>query len=341
MTRHPLLLAITVVDALSVALLLYAAWFAVRTLTAWAPNSYDRTQLRLERRVETAEIAARFGLGFFSLTSVLLVVAISQVLPPIVPGAMCGTGVIQSSQGLLNKAIWFRTLGVLAVYLWAALSKLDRRQPDSPLARVNARVLLLAAALVAAAAVITAQAFIAIDLQQPVDCCTVVYETLRQGAVEVVLSGKWLAGAYVAMSLGLLACSLWTIVTGGTQQFLATAALCAALAVWLPIAALALIDSFAAYYYEVLQHRCPWCLFLPEHGRVGYLLFAALLAAALEGPVALLSVKVGISHPQLSPEAQRRCRTAVVRVLVANVVFFCLAVFPAILWRLRYGVWMG
>jgi hypothetical protein len=122
---------------------------------------------------------------------------------------------------------------------------------------------------------------------------------------------------------------------------LASAALCAALAVWLPLAAIALTESFAAYYYEVLQHRCPWCLFLPEHGRVGYLLFAALLAAALEGSVALLSAKVGICHPQLSSEAHRRCRTAAVRVSVANVVFFCLAVFPAILWRLRYGVWMG
>jgi hypothetical protein len=341
MTRHPLLLAITVVDALSAALLLYAAWFAVRTLTAWAPDSHDSVQLRLERRIETAEIAARFGFGFFALASVLWVVGISQVLPPIVPGAMCGTGVIQSSQGLLNKAIWFRTLGVLAVYLWVALAKLDRRQPDSPLARVNARVLLLAAALVVVAAIVTAQACVAIDLQQPVDCCTVVYETLRQGSEGVVFSGKWLAGVYAATSLGLLGCSLWTILTGATRRFLASAVLCAALAVWLPLAALALIESFAAYYYEVLQHRCPWCLFLPEHDRVGYLLFAALLAAALEGPVALLSAKVGISHPQLSSEAHRRCRTAAVRVSVANVVFFCLAVFPAILWRLRYGVWMG
>ncbi len=202
MTRHPLLLAITVADGLSAALLLYAAWFALRTLTAWAPDSCDSVQLRLERRIETAEIAARFGFGFFAVASVLLVVAISQVLPPIVPGAMCGTGVIQSSQGLLNKAIWFRALGVLALYLWAALAKLDRRRPDSPLARVNARLLLLAAGLTAAAAVFTAQASLAIDLQQPVDCCTVVYETLRQGAVEIVLSGKRLTGAYAAMSLG-------------------------------------------------------------------------------------------------------------------------------------------
>lgn len=341
MTRHPLLLAITVADGLSAALLLYAAWFALRTLTAWAPDSCDSVQLRLERRIETAEIAARFGFGFFAVASVLLVVAISQVLPPIVPGAMCGTGVIQSSQGLLNKAIWFRALGVLALYLWAALAKLDRRRPDSPLARVNARLLLLAAGLTAAAAVFTAQASLAIDLQQPVDCCTVVYETLRQGAVEIVLSGKRLTGAYAAMSLGLLACSLWTIAAGAARRLLAASALCLALAVWLPLAASALIDSFAAYHYEVLQHRCPWCLFLPEHGRVGFLLFAALLAAALEGPVALFSAKVGLSHPQLSSEAQRRCRAAAVRVLAANAVFFGLAVFPAILWRLRYGVWMA
>lgn len=340
MTRHPLLLAITVADGLSAALLLYAAGFAIRALTAWAPDACDSSQLRLERRIETAEMAARFGFVFFSLASVLLVLGISQVLPPIVPGAMCGTGVIQSSQGLLNKAVWFRGLGVLALHLWAASAKLDRRRPDSPLARVNARLLLLAAGVTAAAAVVTAQAFLAIDLQHPVDCCSVVYDVLRQETVEFMLSGRRLTGAFAAMSLGVLASGVWTLAAGAARRLLAATLLSAAVAVWLPLAASALIDSFAAYYYEVLQHRCPWCLFLPEHGRVGYPLFAALLAAALEAPVALLSAKAGLSHPPLSCESQRRCRTAVVRVLAANVIFWGLAVFPAVLWRLRYGVWM-
>jgi hypothetical protein len=341
MTRHPLLLAVTVGDGLSAVLLLYAAWFAVQTLTAWNPGSSDRVQLRLERRIEAAEIAARFGIGFFFLASALTVVGICHVLPAIVPGAMCGTGVIQGSHGLLNKALLFRTLAILAAYLWAALAKLDRRQPDMPLVYLNSRLLLLAVALVAAAAVITAQAAMALDMQQPVDCCAVVYDRLRPEPAEFVPSGMWRPWTYAASSLVLLVCGLWAGAAGSSRRVLAAAALCTALAVWVPAAALSLVDCFAAYHYEVLQHRCPWCLFLPAHRMVGYLLFAALLAAGLEGPVALASAKAGASRPQLLAAAQRRCRTAAMRVLLAGLFFSCLAVFPAILWRLRYGVWMG
>jgi hypothetical protein len=339
-TRHPLLQAVAVCDGLSAALILYAAWFAVQTLTIWDPASSDRFQLRLERRIETAEIGARFGLAFFSLASALMVIGICHLLPAVVPGAMCGTGVVQGSDGLLNKALLFRFVAVLVGYLWAALVRLDRFRPDSPLMLLNARFLLLAAALVAAAAVVTAEAAMALDLQQPVDCCAVVYDRLRRGPAVFAPSRPRLLWIFAVSSLAMLASAGWTAAAGPSRRVRAAAAMCAALAVWVPAAMLALAECFAAYYYQVLQHRCLWCLFLPEHHLAGYPLFAALLTAALEGPVAWAAARVGRSHPQLAAAAQRRCRSAAVRVLLAGGVFCGLAALPAVFWRLRFGVWM-
>jgi len=339
-TRHPLLQAVAVCDGLSAALILYAAWFAIQTLTVWDPASSDRFQLRLERRIETAEIGARFGLGCFFLASALMVIGICHLLPAVVPGAMCGTGVVQGSDGLFNKALLFRAVAVLAGYLWAALARLDRLQPDSPLLILNARFLLLAAALIAAAAFITAEAAMALDLQQPVDCCAVVYDRLRRGPAVFAPSRPRLLWIFAVSSLAMLACAAWTAAADPSRRVRAAASLCAALAVWVPAAMLALAECFAAYYYQVLQHRCLWCLFLPEHHLVGYPLFAALLTAALEGPVAWAAARVGRSHPQLATAAQRRSRSAAVRVLLAGGVFCGLAALPAVFWRLRFGVWM-
>jgi hypothetical protein len=341
MMRHSLLLAVAVGDGLSVLLLLRAGWCALQVMSSWAPDSPGRPQLRLERRIESADIAARCGIGLFFLSSVLVVFGISNVLSAVVPGAMCGTGVVQGTAGFLNKALAFRAVAAAAAYLWAALAGLDRRQPESPLALTGARLLLLAAVLVTAAAVVNARAFSALDLQQPVDCCAVVYDSLRTQKEAFTPPCGWQPWAFGAGSGVLLACGFWVRSAAPGRQVRAAAALCASLAVWLPVAALALVDCFAAYIYEVLQHRCPWCLFLPEHGGVGYLLLAALAAAALEGPVAFASAKAGVSRPPLAAEAGRRCRAAATRVLVAVSVFAFLAVLPAVLWRLRFGLWMG
>ncbi len=254
---------------------------------------------------------------------------ISNVLPAVVPGAMCGTGVVQASAGLLNKALIFRALACVTAYLWASLAALDRRQPESLLALPKARLMLPAAALVTAASALTIRAFSALDLHQPVDCCAVVYGNVRLETDALVPSFGWLPWAFGATTCALLACGFWVRAAARDRQLRAATALCAVLATWLPIAALALVHCFAAYTYEVLQHRCLWCLFLPEHGRVGYVLLAALAAAALEGPAALAAAKAGGLRPRLANEARRRCRAAATRVLMAGSVFAALAALPA------------
>ena len=111
--------------------------------------------------------------------------------------------------------------------------------------------------------------------------------------------------------------------------------------VWVPLTTLVLVRLLAPYHYEVLHHHCPWCLFLGEHGMVGYPLFAALLLVVLEVPAALLSGAVGRARPAVAAEATVRVRQAGLRIVVAVLAFVALAGGPALLWRLRHGVWMG
>jgi hypothetical protein len=110
---------------------------------------------------------------------------------------------------------------------------------------------------------------------------------------------------------------------------------------WVPIAAITLIKIFAAYYYQVLHHHCPWCLFLAEHKFVGVPLFGALTAVVLESLVSYLSAKIADKFPELMKAATTRSKSAGFRVMIAAAVFMGMLIFPAIFWRLRYGVWLG
>jgi hypothetical protein len=115
----------------------------------------------------------------------------------------------------------------------------------------------------------------------------------------------------------------------------------AAAFLWVPVAAIALVRVLAAYHYGVLHHHCPWCLFLPVHGGVGYPLFGALMVAAFEGAAAWGAAAIAARYPVVEPAGAARVRRSGRRVVAAVLLFFLLSAGPALLWRLRFGVWMG
>jgi hypothetical protein len=109
---------------------------------------------------------------------------------------------------------------------------------------------------------------------------------------------------------------------------------------WVPVAATALLRSFAAYHYRFPRDPCAWCLFLPENKLVGYLLFGSLIAVAAEACAAFICSTVALKSPPLESEARRRSRTAGLRVALAALLFLALVGIPAIVWRLKLGFWI-
>ena len=108
MIWHPLLIAVVVGDVLSLLLWLGAAATAFQIAIKWIPQSANREQTQLERRAETARLSAKFSLVVFILSTALLIIGITNVLPAIVPGAMCGTGVLQATDGMGTQALIYR-----------------------------------------------------------------------------------------------------------------------------------------------------------------------------------------------------------------------------------------
>ncbi len=344
MIWHPLVLAVVGLDLLGLLALLFAAATALQVLLHWAPGSAAAAQIALERRAETAELAVRCGFWAILGASLVLVVGITNVLPELVPGAMCGTGVLQATAGSGARALGFRFGALMLLYGWRMLETVNRRQPQGTLTVPAARLLLLALPLALLAAGDTLQALAGLDVLQPVDCCAVVYDQFRppelSGRAAGLSDELWLGlfggGAFL---LGVLAVSL--VRASDPVRGRWPGALAAASLLWAGAAAVALVRVLAAYTYQVLHHYCPWCLFLPEHRFVGFPLFGALLLASLEGSgvwmLALAARRCGLPLPG----AAFRVRAGARRVAWAVAVFSLLAVAPALWWRWRFGVWIG
>ncbi len=343
MIRHPLLIAVFMGDLISLLLLLAAAKTALKTVTEWAPQSAAGRQIQLERAVETGELTAKFALAAFFASTLVLLVAVTNVLPAVIPGAMCGTGVLQATHGLGGPAVFLRLLVLGVIYIWLVLEKLNNRQPDRPLTISNARVLLLMLPLHLLAVSTTMQAFMRIDTHQPVDCCAVVYDQFPNLAVARQTAGLpntlWLQIFWILTILLVISgWQAWRTKPAGRVKTSGWMALLTLL--WVPSAAVVLVRVFAAYYYQVLHHHCPWCLFLSDHKFVGVPLFFSLAVVVLEGPAAFITAKLAVKYPQFVQTAARRSKIAGLRILLAAGAFIGMVSLPAVFWRLQFGVWI-
>ena len=343
MIWHPLLIAVVVGDVLGLLLWLGAAGTAFQIAVKWAPQSTHREQIQLERRTETARLSAKFGLAVFILSSILLIIGITNVLPAIVPGAMCGTGVLQATAGLGGRALMYRFFAFFIMMLWLTYEKLDLSRPDAPLTRYNSRLLLLALPFFLIAVITTFRGILHIDSHQAVNCCAIVYDQFGNLAAARKIAGIpnafWVRTFWMLTALMLL-CAVWSLKTKRTHGETAVGFLAVISIVWVSIAAITLVRVHAAYFYQVLHHHCPWCLFLPEHKFVGVPLFGLLIIITLEGPLSYLVAKTAANFPDLLPRARRRSKLAGLRLILAAVTYAGMVAFPAIHWKLLYGVWI-
>jgi hypothetical protein len=342
MTRHPLLFAVFTTDILTFLLILGASATAFRVALHWDPQNTGAKQLRLQAHSETATLAVAWAFGLHLFATMTLVYALTNILPGMVPGAMCGTGVLQAMGGGGPRMMVYRLVGLAILWVWWRVENVNQSLPEAPLIPVIARVVLLALPVFGLALQASWQAALAMDFQQAVDCCAVVYDqfqSLRAAQRTLGLNDTVWLTALGTMTIAMLAAA-WVAWRAPTRR--GVHLLLAALAiVWLPIAAIALVRVLAAYHYGVLHHHCPWCLFLPEHHLIGFPLWASWLLVALETMSALvLSALSARQPPPVRRNASIQAATSARNTLIAMLLFVCLGAGPAVWWRLHFGMWL-
>jgi hypothetical protein len=114
----------------------------------------------------------------------------------------------------------------------------------------------------------------------------------------------------------------------------------AIITLWVPAALICIKHFWSVYYYQVLSHPCPWCLFLPDYYGAGFLIFGCMAAALLSSVSLWIASHVGHRHPLLSKPAIKRIRQSAWQLLAAIILFTAMTAGPALLWRLHTGVWM-
>lgn len=343
MTWHPLTLTVWLLLALSWLIYLPLAGRVIAVLPRWRPGEGDADQLRNERRMEAVDFYGRWVLALQAAAAVLLVAGISNVWPAYVPGAMCGTGVLQA-MGITGKQSLIYSIGVVGVlYGWRVLQRLEAFHSRGMLTVRNARFFLLAAPLMVLQGIAWADAVASAGGSPPVNCCAVVYARAGgevSGAIAGTDNGLWWTLICLIGALALAGWGGWQWRRSRTASRWVIAVVAAGTCGWLWTSLVALKTGVAPHIYQVLAHPCPWCLFLPEHGAVGYVYFGLLAWIAANSMTVGVVGMTATPVSELAAAVARLCRRAGFRLMTGAVVFAAAVVWPVVWWRLRFGAWL-
>ncbi len=341
MIWHPLVWAFWVTAATGGWLYATGAIRSVDVLLNWTPARADSDQLRRERHAEMAALLGRWALGCLAAAATLGLVGIAVVWHRVIPGAMCGTGVLQAmgTDGSRALIFWGVTLAVL--YSWRVLDSLDSQLTQGVLTQAGARVMISAAPFLVLAAFFSWQALMRLENVPPVSCCAAVYDQVLSDSPEFTAGPS------------LVPIALWCCLAGGAALLVLavstirfpdrpSGAMMATLAiVWGIGATVAVKQVWSAYHYQVLSHPCPWCLFLPDYHGAGFFIFGCVAVVVMQSIALWLADRTRRRYPVLADPAAKRIRRSAWLILIGLMGFSILTVGPAIAWRLHAGVWLN
>ncbi len=247
-------------------LLVVAFLVTVELLRKWDFNAFTATQFKLENRSYLVMSIIFFVLILKILLLPYFVYTIDR-LSDLVPGAMCGAGVIKAN------AYGYPLLGLKIVILflggvWLSINRLDLEAKNYPWFKIKLWLFVLIFLLLGVEFALDILYFIHIETIKPVSCCSVIFgQTAGRNGLPLGLD---------IPKLLILFFLLYILIVLTILNNMALVSLFAA-GLFLVIAYYAVVYFFGTYIYQIPTHKCPFCMLQGHYHYVGYILWGSLL----------------------------------------------------------------
>ncbi|MCP4290311.1 MAG: hypothetical protein GY780_00575 [bacterium] len=259
-------------EAVLLVLLTVALVNTLTILKSWDFFATTTTQFALEKRAYLVVLVILGTLIF----KILLLPFFSHTidgLATIIPGAMCGAGVIESNG--FGPALM--VLKIVVLYLsgiWLFANREDLGAEDHPYFRAKLKFFLLIFVAVVLETVLDWLFFVNISTLTPVQCCSGIYGAVGEG-------NPLPLGLNINTLLMLFFLLYSLVVVLGLKRYNLLHLL--ASSAFLYFGYFAVVYFFGTYVYQLPTHKCPFCMLQKEYYYVGYLIWGSLLAGTFFG----------------------------------------------------------
>jgi len=291
---------------------------AVKIIKNWDFSATSNAQYSLEKRSYLITLIISISL-FFNILLLPYFAYTIERLSNIVPGAMCGAGVI-GANAFGNPLLLLKILILFFVGIWLIINQEDLKAINYPYLRKKFWFFILIFIMMVSSYALEIAYFTNISLDKPVSCCSVIFgfsgtNTLPFGLDVTMI----LVIFYLLVILQLL--FIW-------QKNAYALALTSVL--FLFVAYYAVIHFFGTYIYQLPTHICPFCMLQSDYYYVGYLLWGLLFLTVFFGLVnAILKLVIGKTFKRFFSYA-----------LITLTLFIMITAGYVLVYYFKNGVWL-
>jgi len=245
---------------------------AVPILQKWNFGATTAEQYRLEKRAYLVVLIIFFTVSF----KILLLPFFSYMidaLAAIIPGAMCGAGVIGSNSFgtplLVTKVVILALSGI-----WLMVNKQDLDAANYPFFKAKFRFFMVIYFLIISETVLDFLYLNNISTLSPVQCCSNIYGAA--GGAGGLPFGLSTSSLLMVFYLLFAMTAVLAFSQNGLLNMVASAA-------FLYFSYFAVVYFFGTYVYELPTHKCPFCMLQKEYYFVGYPIWGFLFLGVFFG----------------------------------------------------------
>ena len=253
--------------------LLFVAFIvSVKVLMKWDFERFTPLQFSLERQAYLVTTILYF---VFSMKFLMIIYFIFSIdaLSLLVPGAMCGAGVISANE-YGSYLLILKLIILFFLTLWFYINYYDMRTKNHQWFKKKSWLFSFIFLLIVVELILDLKYFSNIDTHLPVSCCSALFGQL-EGANPLPF-GLTVPLLLVLFYL-LYVLVLLTLKTNQTEIYILANIL------FLYIAYYAVVYFFGTYIYQLPTHKCPFCMLQSEYMYVGYLLWGSLFVGSYLG----------------------------------------------------------
>lgn len=253
-------------------LLFVAFVVSLKVLLKWDFESFTPFQFALERQ---AYLVSTIILFVFMMKFVLVVYFIFSIdaLSLLLPGAMCGAGVIKANV-YGSYLLIFKLIILFLLTLWLYLHFYDIHTKNHKWFKQKSWLFSFIFVFITLELGLDFSYFSNIDTHLPVSCCSALFGQL-EGANPLPFGLSIFLLLVLFYLLYILV--VLTLKSGYTVLYIVTNIL------FVYIAYYAVVYFFGTYIYQLPTHKCPFCMLQAEYTYVGYLLWASLFMGTYMG----------------------------------------------------------
>ncbi len=241
-------------------------------LRQWNFNATSTKQYILEKRAYLVVLIIFFTLGF----KIVLLPFFSYMvdsLNVIVPGAMCGAGVI-SANAYGPPLLSLKVVILFLAGIWLIVNKEDINAVDYPYFKAKFWFFVLIFLFIVVESILDVLYLANISTLSPVMCCSNIYGAAGgSDPLPFGLDTTMLLLLYYLLFVLIIVLSFSKY---AFLNFLANIA-------FLYFGYYAVVYFFGTYVYELPTHKCPFCMLQKEYFYVGYLIWGTLFLGTFFG----------------------------------------------------------